>query len=317
MRIGVAGNGTIVKRFLKDAAELVQVKLVSICVREKSREKGEELAAAYGMKMYTDYQEFLCDDDMDTVYIGLINTQHFPYAKQALLAGKHVICEKPFTVTAAQARELALLAHEKHLFLWEAFKLPYAPIVPAVRDHLPRLGEVHMVQCSYCRTGMAYQDYKNGTVLPVLDPACAGGSLCDVNVYNLHFVVGLFGTPEKVQYFANRGFNGVDTSGTAILQYQGFQAVCTAAMDCNGENFCMVQGENGWIRTEGPISSASCAVLHLGDQTEVLAENPEKGRLKPEIAEFARQLQSDDYKSCYEMLTHSLQVMEVLEACRN
>ncbi len=68
---------------------------------------------------------------------------------------------------------------------------------------------------------------------------------------------------------------------------------------------------------EGPISSASRAVLHQGKQTEVLAENPEKGRLKSEIAEFARQLQSDDYESCYKMLAHSLQMMEVLEACKN
>ena len=316
MRVGVAGNGNIVKRFLKDAGELPNVQLTSICVRERSRERGQELASAYGMEVYTDYREFLSSPDIDTVYIGLINTQHFPYAREALLAGKHVICEKPLTVTAAEARELAELAREKQLFLWEAFKLPYAPIVPAVKNHLDRLGPVRMVQCSYCRTGKAYQDYQNGSVRPVLDPACAGGCLYDVNVYNLHFVIGLFGSPEKVQYFANRGFNGADTSGTILLQYPGFQAVCTAAMDCSSENFCMVQGENGWIKTEGPISSAAQAVLHLGDQAEVVAEHPEKGRLKFEIAEFARQFETGDYDACYEMLAHSLRVMEVLEVCR-
>ena len=222
MRTGVAGNGTIVRRFLKDAAQVEDVRTTAICVRERSREKGEELAREYGMKVYTDYEAFLREGDMDTVYVGLINTQHYSYAKQALLAGKHVICEKP-------------------LFLWEAFKLPYGSILPAVKEHVKELGPVRVVQCSYCRTGKAYEEYLAGSVRPVLDPACAGGSLYDVNVYNLHFVMSLFGVPEKVCYTANRGRNGVDTSGTAVLQYDGFLAVCTAAMDCSSDNFCMIQ----------------------------------------------------------------------------
>ena len=147
MRTGVAGNGTIVRRFLKDAAQVEDVRTTAICVRERSREKGEELAREYGMKVYTDYEAFLREGDMDTVYVGLINTQHYSYAKQALLAGKHVICEKPLTETAAQARELADLAREKNLFLWEAFKLPYGSILPAVKEHVKELGPVRVVQC--------------------------------------------------------------------------------------------------------------------------------------------------------------------------
>lgn len=316
MNIGVVGNGGIVKRFLNDAKEVGSVETLSICVREQSRHKGEELALAHNLEVYTDYREFLNQEDLDAVYVGLINTQHHPYARQALLAGKHVICEKPLTVTADQARELAGLAREKGLFLWEACKLPYGPVVLAVKEHMDRLGPIRLVQCSYCRTGKAYEEFLSGVVRPVFDPECAGGSLYDVNVYNLHFVIWLFGTPGQAEYFtASRGFHGVDASGTAILRYDGFQAVCTAAMDCNGENFCMVQGEKGWIKVEGPVSSASRAVVHLGDEESVVAENPDRGRLKSEITEFARQFRAGDYESCYEMLDHSLAVMEVLEQC--
>ncbi|MCI8663901.1 MAG: Gfo/Idh/MocA family oxidoreductase [Hungatella sp.] len=317
MRIGVTGNGNIVKRFLKDASEVETVKTISICVREQSRHKGEELALAYGMEACTDYEEFLGREDMDAVYIGLINIQHYPYARQALLAGKHVICEKPLTVTWDEAKELADLARERGLFLWEAFKLPFNPAVLAVKKHIDRLGPVRLVQCSYCRTGKVYEEYLQGAVRPVLDPKCAGGSLYDVNVYNLHFAVWLFGKPEGAEYFtAHKGFNGADTSGTAILRYPGFQAICTAAMDCGGENFSMVQGEKGWIKVEGPVSSCLRAVLNAGGMTEIIGENPEKGRLKPEITEFARQFHEGDYKTCYETLEHSLTVMEVLEQCR-
>ncbi len=317
MKIGVVGNGNIVKRFLKDAGEVETVRTVAICVREQSRHKGEELAHAWGLEVYTDYEEFLTQGDMDGVYVGLINTLHYPYARQALLAGKHVICEKPLTVTFDEARELADLARNRGLFLWEAFKLPYGPVVPAVKEHLGRLGTIRLIQCGYCRTGKAYEEFLSGSVPPVLDPDRAGGSLYDVNVYNLHFVMWLFGMPEQAEYFAAaRGFNGVDTSGTAVLRYDGFQAVCTAAMDCAGENFCLVLGERGWIKVEGPVSSASRAVLHLDGTEEILAENPERGRLKSEIREFARQFHGEDHGACYGMLKHSLAVMEVLEQCK-
>ena len=109
----------------------------------------------------------------------------------------------------------------------------------------------------------------------------------------------------------------MDTSGTAVLQYDGFLAVCTAAMDCSSDNFCMIQGEKGWIRTEGPISSASRAVLCLGGEETEIACQPEKGSLKPEIQAFARQLQAGDRTPCYEMLKHSVQVMETLDALKN
>lgn len=315
MRVGVVGNGNIVRRFLKDAAGLEKVSLKAICVREKSLEKGQNLADIYGMDVYTDYGEFLRDSEVDTVYIGLINTQHYPYARGALLAGKHVICEKPLTVTAVQAEELAGLARERGLFFWEAFKLPYGPLLPAVKEALPLLGPIRAVQCSYCRTGKAYEEYLAGNVRPVLDPDCAGGSLHDVNIYNLHFVVSLFGEPLGLSYTANRGFNGADTSGTAVLRYDGCFAVCTAAMDCSSDNFCMVQGERGWIRTDGPISSASRAVIRLaGEEERILAENPEGGSLRPEIQAFAEQLEAGDTAPCYGMLEHSLRVMRVLEA---
>ena len=72
-----------------------------------------------------------------------------------------------------------------------------------------------MVQCNYSRISSRYRQYEQGIVLPAFDPACSGGCLYDINLYNLHFVTGLFGRPEEVDYYANLGFNGVDTSGTA------------------------------------------------------------------------------------------------------
>ena len=175
MKLGVVGNGMIVSWLFRDIRELPQITVEALCVRERSLEKGKALAVEHGVKaLYTDYDRFLGEGDFDTVYLGIVNSEHFSYARKALEAGKHVICEKPFTVRAEELRILAAEARERGLFLWEAFKVPYSPVFQAMKAHLGEVGKIRMVQCSYCRTGKAYEEYLSGSVRPAFDPNCAG-----------------------------------------------------------------------------------------------------------------------------------------------
>ena len=313
MRIGVVGNGMIVKRFLEDLKQVGGAEAAAICVRSRSLETGEQLAAAYGIgRVYTDYGTCLQDETLDAVYIGIINSEHYDYVKQALHAGKHVICEKPFTVEAWEAKELAELAREKQLFLWEAFKIPYSPVYAAVKEHLKEIGTVKLVQCNYSRVSSRYADYLKGQVLPAFDPELAGGCMYDINLYNLHFTAGLFGRPKGLHYYANRGYNGIDTSGVLMMEYDGFQAVLTGAKDSSSPCGCVIQGELGYIRTEGPASAASAAEINLGRGPVCIAEDRENGTLAGETRAFVKQYETRDYESCYQMLEHSVLVMELL-----
>lgn len=315
MKLGVVGNGLIVTWLFRDIKALPEIAVTALCVREKSMGKGRELADANGVAaVYADYRTFLESDAFDTVYIGIANHMHFAYVKQALEAGKHVICEKPFTVTAQEARILAETARSRKLFLWEAFKIPYSPIFQSVKAHLKDIGELKLVQCNYSRISSRYDKYVAGEILPAFDPQCAGGCLYDINLYNLHFVTGLFGKPERVHYFANRGYNGIDTSGTAILEYGDFHAVCTGAKDSSSPCFGVIQGTKGCIRVVGPVSSAPYVELIAGDSTVRLAEDAASGTLTDEMREFARQLKDGDWESCSRTLEHSQMMMEVVEA---
>lgn len=316
MRLGVVGNGMIVSWLFRDIRELGQVEARALCVREKSLEKGQALAGEHGVAaVYTDYDRFLQEGDFDTVYLGIVNTEHFPYALKALEAGKHVICEKPFTARAQELRILAARAKEKGLFLWEAFKVPYSPIFQAVQKRLWEIGEVRLVHCNYSRISSRYGQYLAGTILPAFNPEMAGGCLYDINLYNLHFTTGLFGRPERVHYFANYGYNGIDLSGTVILEYPGFHGVCVAAKDSSSPCFAVVQGTQGYIRVEGPASAPSRAEMVTLDGTVLeLATDPSNGSLTDEMREFARQLEEGDQAACYQMLEHSVMVMDVVEA---
>lgn len=314
MKIGVAGNGMIANMFLNDAKEVEGADIISICVRPQSLKKGEALAKTYGIPdVTTDYEAFLSNRKFDIVYLGISNSVHFEYAKKALEAGKHVICEKPFTVTAAEAKELESLAKAKQLFLWEAFLIPYAPAWPQLEKEAARVGNVKLVRCNYSQYSSRYDRYLAKCVLPAFDPALCGGALYDLNIYNLHFVVKLFGRPKAAHYYANRGWNGIDTSGTALLEYDGFHAVCTGAKDSSGPCGFEIQGDCGTLHGEGPVSELSKLEFFVKKDRRTLYEGSGIPSLSHELREFVRQYEAKDFDSCYAMLSHSVKVIETVD----
>lgn len=317
MKLGVVGNGMIVKRLLEDVEAVRGIQLKAICVRRGSLDQGRELADRYKIReIYTEYSVFLTRTDIDTVYIGIISSLHYQYAREALLAGKHVICEKPFTTEYDEAEDLIRLAKGKKLFLWEACKIPYSRNFQAVKKNLGRVGTVKLVQCNYSRRSSRYDAYKAGTVLPAFDPELSGGCLYDINMYNLHFTAALFGRPKWIRYAANLGYNGIDTSGVITMGYDGFQAVCCGSKDSDSPCFGLVQGDEGCLRVEGPVSSCSRTEFFHHGSCKVLSEDTQPGSLTPEMREFERQLSQGDYQACYDLLGQTLLVMELLVTAR-
>ena len=317
MKLGVVGNGMIVNRLLEDTRHLTDVEVRALCVREQSLDKGRQLADRYHIReIYTEYPVFLTRTDIDTVYIGIISSMHYVYAKEALKAGKNVICEKPFTTEYDEAKELIEIARKKKLFLWEACKIPYSRNFRAIKENLGMVGAVKLVQCNYSQYSNRYDAYQEQKVLPAFDPAFSGGCLYDINMYNIHFVAALFGRPKWVRYGANLGFNGIDTSGIVTMGYDGFQAVCCGAKDSESPGFAMVQGEKGCLKLEGPASASTEAWFLNRDSRKLLSRESDPQSLGREISEFARQIREQDYPSCYDMLGQTLLVMEILVTAR-
>jgi predicted dehydrogenase len=314
MKIGVVGNGMIVGMFLHDAALVEGANIVALCVRPNSLDKGQKIAEEHQIPLVeTDYETFLKNPEIETVYVGIANLVHYEYAKKALLAGKHVILEKPFTVNGAEARELSAIAKEKNLFIWEAFIIPYLPSYNVVKNAVSKVGNVKLIQANYSKISSRYGQYLSGVILPAFDLSLAGGALYDLNIYNLHFTVSLFGKPKAAHYYATKGYNGVDTSGIAVLEYDSFNAVCVAGKDSTSPSGFVIQGDSGTLRGEGSVSTLSkiCFADKAGE--EILAEFDGKIKLSYELTEFIRQFEAKDFESCYQMLDHSVAVAEVVD----
>ena len=226
MKLALLGTGMIVTEVLPVLTTIEGIELKAIMSTPRSLDKAKALAKQYGLAQATsDYEEILSNPEVDTIYVGTPNHTHYDYAKKALLSGKHVICEKPFTLHLEEFEELAKLAQEKELLLMEAITNQYLANFTAIKEALSDIGDIKIVNINYSQYSSRYNAFKEGMILPAFDYTKSGGALMDLNIYNIHFVVGLFGKPKNVHYFANIE-RGIDTSGIVVLEYDSLKAIC-------------------------------------------------------------------------------------------
>ena len=317
MNIGIAGTGGIVKECLVALKEVDTVKCIAICARAKSIAKAQALAKEFNIEtIYTNYEKMLMDENIDFIYIGIVNSMHYDYAKQALMAGKHIICEKPLTSTAKETEELITLAKEKNLFFFEAITLIYSPNYQFIKEHLTEIGQVRIIQANFFQYSSRYDKYLAKEVLPAFDPDLSGGALYDINIYNFHMVIGLFGKPNAVNYTANIGFNGIDTSGIALLKYNGFIATCGGAKDSQSQSGMIIQGEKGYMRLNGAPNACATVDLIVGNEAKHYNAERYKHRMANEFIAFHKMYQENNLEKCYQYLDHSAKVMETVYQAR-
>lgn len=314
MKLALLGTGMIVKEVLPVLQEIDGIDLVAVMSTPRSIAVAEELAQQYGMGQATShYEEILANPAVDTVYVGTPNHTHYDYARKALLAGKHVICEKPFTLLASELEDLVTIAEQKKLFLLEAITNQYLGNFHFLKEQLAQIGDVKIVSCNYSQYSSRYDAFKRGEIAPAFNPEMGGGALRDLNIYNIHLVVGLFGAPQSVQYLANIE-RGVDTSGMLIMDYGDFKAVCIGAKDCSAEIRSTIQGNKGSLAVLGATNTLPEVSLTLnGQEAQVVNQNQPKHRMYEEFVAFEAMMRKQDFASAKVQLDHSRTVMNVLD----
>lgn len=315
MRLGILGTGKIVQEFLPWLVENKPFTVQAVCSTPRSAELAQSLCAQYGIPQHTtNYFELL--QWVDVVYIAVPNLQHTRYARVALEAGKHVIVEKPMAATVAEAEELAALARRKKVFLFEAITTQYLENYRKLRELLPRVGTVKLVQTSFSQYSSRYDAFCAGEVPPAFDPAQAGGALMDLGVYNVSYIVGLFGEPNTVHYSANIE-RGIDTSGVLTLDYTGFKAVSIAAKDCSAPARYLIQGTKGYLIQKSTANCCGGLTFHPNEgKEEHYNLNGGRPRHAAEFEAFARAIETGDQELCSRMLDTSIAVSRVLNVAR-
>ncbi len=317
MKVGILGAGMIVHDLLTFIHQVDGVELTAICALPEEKEKIEGMAKEHHIaSTYVDYDEMLKDEQVEVVYVAVNNHLHYEMSMKALKAHKHVICEKPFTSHIEELEELNAVAKEEHLLLLEAISTQYLPNVLKMKELLSEVGNVKIVSANYSQYSSRYNAFKEGKILPAFDVTKSGGALMDLNIYNIHLLVALFGEPLHVEYQANIE-KGIDTSGIITLDYGTFKAVLIGAKDCKAPIMTSIQGDQGCLVLDTPANNASRFKLLKNDKSEYdYDEQHGQHRMYYEFVEFVKIFEQKDYDRAQEMMQKSLIAMKIATLAR-
>lgn len=307
MNVGIIGNGSIVKVWIEGALESGVVNICSAYVRNE--EKKSFFKESGIENIYTDLNEFLADPILEVVYIALPNSLHYEYALKAIRSGKHVHLEKPFTTNIREALHLFEEAEKNNVFIFEGICNIYDPNFLVMKEIIQKPS---LLYSTFNQLSSKYKILSEGGTPNVFNPDFSGGVLMDLIVYQLHACYSLFGKPKNISYFPKKHSNGIDLSGTAVLEYENFNATLIASKEAESEDtFVSINAEQSII-TDGGISLPKGFYLN----GELQSYNRFDNYFANELVVFHEVLKNMDYKRYHEMKNTTLAVMEMLDDCR-
>jgi xylose dehydrogenase (NAD/NADP) len=247
VRLGIIGIGAILARFLPGAERSTAIDLAAVASRDGERARA--YAADHDIpKAYDSYDALLADPDVDAVYIPLPNAMHHPWTMRALAAGKHVICEKPYSTTAAEVDEAHDLADANGLVLTEGFMWRHGPHALRFAEELPRIGELRTIRSTFSFQIGSEEDIR-------LSRDLAGGSLMDVGTYCVSASRLIAGRePLTALGVAWPAPSGVDDRFSGILDFgEGVVATLTSGFRSEHSGIEAI-GSDGSLRLDDPFA---------------------------------------------------------------
>ena len=314
MKIGVIGTSVISEWLINTYKECDQTILA---LYSRSLEKGNKFAKEHGIeRVYTRIEDLMNDADVEVIYVASPNSLHFEQAKMALIHGKNVIIEKPICSNEKELNELIDLAHKKQLMFFEAMTILHLPNYLEIKNRLEEIAPVRMIEVNYSQYSSRYDLLLQNKMTNIFDTRFSGGTLMDINIYCISFIVGLFGKPNKATYFANKS-HGIDVSGVAILEYDGFIASSIGSKDNDGKSFAQIQGECGYIMVDSKPSRVASVELNIRNEfTEVVDLQSKENHYFYEISDFIKCFEEKDYDRCEYFMQKSLEITKTLDMLR-
>ena len=310
---GILGCGNIAKQFAKGLQALPDAKLAA--VGSRSQEKADAFAKEFNAdRAHGSYQSLADDPNIHAIYIATPHPMHEPDALLCLAAGKAVLCEKPFTVNAAQAQKVIDSAREKKVFLMEAMWSRFFPLMPKLRE-LVKDGAIGEPQMVYCDFGFRAGVDPEGRLFK---PALAGGGLLDVGVYTVSLASYLFGKPSQIAGVAQMGETGIDEKAAMTILYEGGEiAVLSTGVRINTPQEVTLIGTEGRIKIHSPWWVPTAMTVSRSGKDPETFEFPKEGNgYNYQAAEVAACLAAGQTESAIMPLDETLEIMKTLDTLR-
>ena len=246
LRVGIIGTGAIAQKFVDAATGTCGYTLEWASASRAA--SAAAFAGKNGIARHTGNADELFSQELDLIYIATPNHLHFEFAKKAMLAGKHVLCEKPLTVSTAEAEQLIEITRQTGCFLAEGLWTRLLPFYDNLRRLLAerRIGDIHAITADYFFTAA----FDPSTRL--FNPDMGGGALLDIGIYEIvlaGMVLGL--DPVSVSSSCHTGPSGVDEITCFTLRYAGGAlANCICSITTSAPQKAMIMGTKGRIEIE-------------------------------------------------------------------
>ncbi len=311
---GILGTGGIARAFARDLTFLNNH--IVAAVGSRTQEKAEEFAIEFpGCTAHGSYEKLVTNPEIDAIYVATPHPMHLTNTILALKAGKPVLCEKPFSINASQARAMVEASIENNVALLEAMWMRFLPHIHQVRKIITSgvLGDIISVTADH---GQRLADQG---IARLVEPSLAGGALLDLGIYPVSFAHMVLGVPEKVQASAVMTDKGVDASTSILFTYaSGAQAILTTTMIAQTPCRAVVSGVNGWLEIDRTFYNPTTMRVHLYDGTTTEYPSNYQGHgLREQAIEFANIVRTGKFESEYLTHKHTLEIMDLMDLIRD
>ena len=311
LRWGIIGAGVIAGQFAADLRFTDAGTAVAIGSRnqETADRFGEEFGVA---NRHGSYEALVADPEVDAVYVATPHPFHRDSAILALEAGKPVLVEKPFTMNAAEAREIVRVARERDLFAMEAMWTRFLPHIHEIRRLLAEgaIGELVTLSADHGQWFAPDPEHR------IFKPQLGGGALLDLGIYVVSFSSMVLGTPNRVVAVSEPAFTGVDGQTSIILAHPGgAQAILNTTSLARTATRAAIVGTEGRIEIDPEFYRPTSFSLIMRGETPLRREPRHEGHgLRHQAVEVARCLHEGLRESPLMPLDETVSIMETIDA---
>lgn len=312
-RWGIIGTGQIAHAFASDFCHAKAGELRAVASRDKA--SADQFSAKFGIELaFFDYFSLINSDEVDVIYIATPHLYHYDLTKACILAGKAVLCEKPFTINQQQSKELYDLALKHEVFVMEAMWTRFNPAIEQVIEWVEEgeIGTLSSIQASF--NTLAPTDPKHR----LLDIEMGGGALLDIGIYPVFLAQLFFGKPDFVQNQAVIGDTDVDLFEQILLGWENGKLASLEAslISCN-PNRAVFSGSKGYIEIDSEWFKAKSCRIVTADNKERAVEFDFPGNgYQFEVDEVNRCLEEGLFQSPNHSWQDSLELIATLDEIR-
>jgi predicted dehydrogenase len=313
---GIIGCGDIANKFAASAAMVEHAEILAVA--SKTPGKAEAFAGKHNIKVfYSDYEQILKNENIDAIYIATTHNFHYENARQVLMAGKPILCEKPFTVNSREMKSLMEIAGEKKLFMMEAMWTRFIPVMVQIREWLNenKIGKIKQIRATF---GFSFPHDPSHRLLN-LD--LAGGALLDAGIYPLSFAnMVMKEKPSEILALGEIGVTGVDEQSSYLFKYaSGCLAFLNSTINAPVDSRTEIIGTEGKIIVPRDFLCGQSVILHLKDQNPVEYNLPfdKNTGFQYEIAAASESIRDGLLENETMPLSDTLQLMETIDEIKN